>query len=314
MVVGEAQAVAADPDHPQSPARVHIVGDKDLVAELVQLLVAVHVVVPGEAHGHGVAVGRQELLQLVHLLEIEGAWAQVYGVVGEHHHALGRRLLELLEPIPQPGQRAALEVVQIGHLAEDPTDVASTEVQAQEAQPAVVEDQVLEPGVHSFFRVLHERIRLEPPLQLSRQQQELRQVDMFQNLLVTDYMFVKDRLFASLNLNEKEMQLYDTVANLLERNIIKPDLVIYLQADTDTLIKNIAARGREMEQEITWDYIDALNQVYTEYFFRYQETPLVIINTSNIDFVHNENDLKEVINYIRQPISGTKFYNPVSEL
>ncbi len=151
-------------------------------------------------------------------------------------------------------------------------------------------------------------------LQRYRQQQELRQVDMFQNLLVTDYMFVKDRLFASLNLDEKEMQLYDTVANLLERNIIKPDLVIYLQADTDTLMKNIATRGREMEQEITWDYIDALNQVYTEYFFRYQETPLVIINTSNIDFVHNENDLKEVINYIRQPISGTKFYNPVSEL
>ena len=151
-------------------------------------------------------------------------------------------------------------------------------------------------------------------LQRYRQQQELRQVDMFQNLLVTDYMFVKDRLFASLNLNGKEMQLYDTVANLLERNIIKPDLVIYLQADTDTLMKNIASRGREMEQDITWDYIDALNQVYTEYFFRYQETPLVIINTSNIDFVHNENDLKEVINYIRQPISGTKFYNPVSEL
>ena len=151
-------------------------------------------------------------------------------------------------------------------------------------------------------------------LQRYRQQQELRQVDMFQNLLVTDYMFVKDRLFASLNLNEKEMQLYDTVANLLERNIIKPDLVIYLQADTDTLMKNIAVRGREMEQDITWDYIDALNQVYTEYFFRYQETPLVIINTSNIDFVHNQNDLEEVINYIRQPISGTKFYNPVSEL
>ena len=79
-------------------------------------------------------------------------------------------------------------------------------------------------------------------LQRYRQQQELRQVDMFQNLLVTDYMFLKDRLFSSLNLNEKEMQLYDTVANLLERNIIKPDLVIYLQADTDTLIKNIAAR------------------------------------------------------------------------
>ncbi|HIA80483.1 MAG TPA: deoxynucleoside kinase [Candidatus Marinimicrobia bacterium] len=150
-------------------------------------------------------------------------------------------------------------------------------------------------------------------LQRYRQQQELRQVDMFQKLLVTDYMFVKDRLFASLNLNEKEMQLYDTVANLLERNVIKPDLVIYLQADTDLLMRNIAKRGRAMEKNITWEYIDALNQVYTEYFFRYQETPLVIINTNNIDFVKNESDLQDVINYIRQPVSGTKFFNPVSD-
>ena len=150
-------------------------------------------------------------------------------------------------------------------------------------------------------------------LQRYRQQQDLRQVDLFQKLLITDYMFVKDRLFASLNLDDKEMHLYDTVASLLERNIIKPDLVIYLQADTDILMKNIEKRGRNMEKNITWEYIDALNQVYTEYFFRYQDTPLVIINTNNIDFVENENDLKEVINYIRQPVSGTKFFNPISE-
>ena len=150
-------------------------------------------------------------------------------------------------------------------------------------------------------------------LQRYRQQQDLRQVDMFQKLLITDYMFVKDRLFASLNLEDKEMHLYDTVATLLERNIIKPDLVIYLQADTDVLMKNIEKRGRNMERNVTWEYIDALNQVYTEYFFRYQDTPLVIINTNNIDFVENENDLKEVIKYIRQPVSGTKFFNPVSE-
>jgi|TARA_Y100000588_G_scaffold78276_1_gene81797 deoxyadenosine/deoxycytidine kinase len=150
-------------------------------------------------------------------------------------------------------------------------------------------------------------------LQRYRQQQDLRQVDMFQKLLITDYMFVKDRLFASLNLGDKEMHLYDTVASLLERNIIKPDLVIYLQADTDVLMKNIEKRGRNMERNVTWEYIDALNQVYTEYFFRYQDTPLVIINTNNIDFVENENDLKEVIDYIRQPVSGTKFFNPVSE-
>ncbi len=150
-------------------------------------------------------------------------------------------------------------------------------------------------------------------LQRYQQQQELRQVDMFHNLLISDYMFVKDRLFASLNLDEKEMSLYDMVANLLEKNVINPDLVIYLQADTDTLMRNIARRGRDMEKNISEEYIDALNQLYTEYFFRYQDTPLVIINTNNIDFVHNEEDLNEVINYIRQPVTGTKFFNPVSQ-
>ena len=150
-------------------------------------------------------------------------------------------------------------------------------------------------------------------LQRYQQQQELRQVDMFHNLLIVDYMFVKDRLFASLNLDEKEMTLYDTVAKLLEKNVINPDLVIYLQADTDTLIRNISHRGRDMEKNISEEYIDALNQLYTEYFFRYQDTPLVIINTNNIDFVNNDKDLDEVINYIRQPVTGTKFFNPVSE-
>ena len=144
-----------------------------------------------------------------------------------------------------------------------------------------------------------------------RQQQDLRQVDMFHNLLITDYMFVKDRLFASLNLDDKELSLYDTVANLLERNVLKPDMVIYLQADTQTLMRNIAKRGRDFETNMSFEYLDALSQVYTEYFFKYQETPLIIINTNNIDFVNNNDDLEEVIKYIREPVSGTKFFNPI---
>ncbi len=151
-------------------------------------------------------------------------------------------------------------------------------------------------------------------LQRYQQQQDLRQVDMFQNLVITDYMFVKDRLFASLNLNEKEMSLYDTVANMMERNVIQPDLVIFLQADTGTLMKNISKRGRDIEKNISEDYIDALNQVYNEYFFRYQDTPLVIINTNNIDFVNNHKDLEEVINYIRQPVTGTKSFHPPTRI
>lgn len=147
-------------------------------------------------------------------------------------------------------------------------------------------------------------------LQRYQQQQDIRQVDMFHNLLISDYMFIKDRLFASLNLDDKEMNLYDSIANMMERNVINPDLIIYLQADTSTLMKNIAKRGRDFENNISYDYINALNEIYTEYFFRYNDTPLVIINTNNIDFVNNAEDLDQVIEYIRQPVSGTKFFNP----
>ena len=147
-----------------------------------------------------------------------------------------------------------------------------------------------------------------------RQQQELRQTDVFHKLVISDYMFVKDRLFASLNLDDKEMSLYDSVAKILEKNILNPDLVIYLQAETPKLMERITLRGRDFEKNMSQDYIDALNQVYNEYFFRYQESPLLIINTNDIDFVHNEEDLEEVIRYIRQPVSGTKFFNPASNL
>ena len=145
-----------------------------------------------------------------------------------------------------------------------------------------------------------------------RQQQELRQTDVFHKLVISDYMFVKDRLFASLNLDDKEMSLYDSVAKILEKNILNPDLVIYLQAETPKLMERITLRGRDFEKNMSPDYIDALNQIYNEYFFRYQESPLLIINTNDIDFVHNEEDLEEVIRYIRQPVSGTKFFNPAS--
>ena len=145
-----------------------------------------------------------------------------------------------------------------------------------------------------------------------RQQQELRQTDVFHKLVISDYMFVKDRLFASLNLDDKEMSLYDSVAKILEKNILNPDLVIYLQAETPKLMERITLRGRDFEKNMSPDYIDALNQVYNEYFFRYQESPLLIINTNDIDFVHNAEDLEEVIRYIRQPVSGTKFFNPAS--
>ncbi|MCD6233461.1 MAG: deoxynucleoside kinase [Candidatus Neomarinimicrobiota bacterium] len=144
-----------------------------------------------------------------------------------------------------------------------------------------------------------------------RQQMELFQTELFHKNLVTDYMFIKDKLFAYLNLNEKELMLYDQMLNLLIRQIPKPDLVIYLQADTERLMKNIAKRGRDFEKNIDEEYIEALNQMYNQFFFRYNETPLLIINTTDIDFVHNEDDLAEILKTIQKPPAGTKLYRPV---
>ena len=147
-----------------------------------------------------------------------------------------------------------------------------------------------------------------------RQQQELQQTDLFTKALISDYMFVKDRLFAALNLNDKEMGLYNSVARILEKNVSNPDMVIFLQSDTDRLMQNIRQRGREYEKSIDWKYIDALNQIYNEFFFRYDRSPLLIINTNDIDFVQNKNDLEEIIEFIRTPGEGTRYFNPLRSL
>ena len=147
-----------------------------------------------------------------------------------------------------------------------------------------------------------------------RQQQELQQTDLFTKALISDYMFVKDRLFAALNLNDKEMVLYNSLARILEKNVSSPDMVIFLQSDTDRLMLNIKKRGREYEKSIDWKYIDALNEIYNEFFFRYDTSPLLIINTNDIDFVHNKNDLEEIIEFIRTPGEGTRYFNPLKSL
>ena len=147
-----------------------------------------------------------------------------------------------------------------------------------------------------------------------RQQQQLQQTDLFTKTLISDYMFVKDRLFAALNLDDKEMSLYNAVARILEKNVASPDMVIFLQSDTDRLMQNIKLRGREYEKLIDWKYIDALNQMYNEYFFRYDDSPLLIINTNDIDFVNNKDDLEEVIEFIRTPGEGTRYFNPIKSI
>jgi deoxyadenosine/deoxycytidine kinase len=143
-----------------------------------------------------------------------------------------------------------------------------------------------------------------------RQQLELPQRDLFHDLLVADYLFAKDRIFATLTLEERELGLYDKVARLLERDILKPDLVVYLQMSTERLMKNIRLRDRDYERSMSADYIRDLNEAYNRFFFNYTETPLLVINATAIDFVHNEKDFENLIAQLNRPMSGVQYYSP----
>jgi len=144
------------------------------------------------------------------------------------------------------------------------------------------------------------------------QQQEMAQPDLFTRITISDYLFDKDRIFAYLNLDDNELALYEQFYKILEPKIVRPDLVIFLQADTDTLLRRIKQRGRSFEKEISLDYIAAVNEAYNQFFFRYSDTPLLVINTSDIDFVHRREDLNDLLKQILGMKQGTQYYVPRS--
>lgn len=143
-----------------------------------------------------------------------------------------------------------------------------------------------------------------------RQLQELRQIDLFDRCILTDYFFPKDQVFASTNLEGSELSLYEQLYRLLNPEIPVPDLVIYLQATTDVLMKRVRLRAHEFETSLMWDYLDAINQAYNDFFFRYTESPLLVIQTSEIDFVNHRSDLQDLVKQIRQMKKGTQHYVP----
>ena len=143
-----------------------------------------------------------------------------------------------------------------------------------------------------------------------RQQQDIPQRDLFHTMLIADYLFAKDRIFASVTLEEREFFLYDKIASLLEREIIAPDLVIYLQSSTERLMANIRKRGRGYERHITEDYIRTLNEAYNQFFFNYTASPLLVVNMNEIDFVADEKDFDDLMQQLERPISGVQYYSP----
>ncbi len=143
------------------------------------------------------------------------------------------------------------------------------------------------------------------------QLQEVHQKELFQNFVVSDYIFEKDKIFAYLNLSDDELKIYEQVVQGLDKGIVVPDLVIYLQSPVERLMQNIKRRDREIEKEISEDYISSLNEAYNYFFSRYKASKIMIVNCEEIDFVNNRSDFDDLVNEIfNTDLSAVKYYNP----
>jgi deoxyadenosine/deoxycytidine kinase len=134
--------------------------------------------------------------------------------------------------------------------------------------------------------------------------------DLFAERVVSDYLFDKDRLFASVNLSEPELLLYEKIVPLMKDKLPKPDLVIYLQANTDVLFDRIRKRKIAYERLIDREYLEALNAAYNYFFFHYEETPLLVVKTDEIDFVARPEHFDDLLRQLDRPVEGKQYYVP----
>ncbi len=140
--------------------------------------------------------------------------------------------------------------------------------------------------------------------------QDMRQADIFEPVRVSDFLIEKDPLFARINLDSNEFQLYSKVYQQLTIDAPRPDLVIYLQASTDVLLSRIQNRGISYEQGMGRNYLERLNEVYSEFFLYYDSAPLLIVNASEIDLANSEVDYKHLVDYMLDIRSGRHYFNP----
>ena len=144
-----------------------------------------------------------------------------------------------------------------------------------------------------------------------RQQQELLQRKLFAQHTLCDYVFEKSKLFAYLNLEDSELLIYEKLYSLLSESAPRPDLVIYLQAPTDVLLRRIRSRKRAEETGLSEEYLAEVNRAYSHYFFHYNQTPLLVVNTSEVDFVKNPDDVDDLMRQIHSMGKGTQYYAPM---
>jgi len=143
-----------------------------------------------------------------------------------------------------------------------------------------------------------------------QQQREIAQIDLFKNLVVADYTFAKDKIFAYLTLNDAEIAIYDKLYASLAAHVPKPDLVVHLSASVETCLSRIKKRGRAYEKSISAEYLKSLVEAYNYFFYHFRECPLLVVETNEIDFVERKGDLEDLIQQITRPFRGTQIYVP----
>ncbi len=141
-----------------------------------------------------------------------------------------------------------------------------------------------------------------------KQQQEIIQRELFQRLVVADYPFEKDRIFAYLNLSDDELLIYDKLYAMLEPQVPAPDLVLYLVADVDTCMARIKKRQRDYEKKMSENYLAELIDAYNHYYHHFRRAPLLVVDTRHLNFPDRPEDFEELLAQLRQPIKGTHYY------
>ena len=144
-----------------------------------------------------------------------------------------------------------------------------------------------------------------------RQQRDIRQGDLFQQAVVSDYLFEKDLIFAYLNLNDIELATYEKLYQLLKDDVVRPDIVIYLQARASELAKRVAERGREVERRLSETYLEEVVQAYDYFFFRYDQTPLLVVDTNRYNPAKNDAESEDLVRRISaMDRGGVEYYSP----
>jgi deoxyguanosine kinase len=143
------------------------------------------------------------------------------------------------------------------------------------------------------------------------QLQQLHQKELFDSYIISDYIFEKDKIFAYMNLNDDELKLYEQIVQTLDRNIVPPDLVIYLQSSVPRLMKNIKLRNREIEKNMSGQYIENLNDAYNYFFSRYRNSRVMVVNCEEADFVNSAADFENLVDEIfKADRAAVEYYNP----